>query len=255
VESVAGRTFAQPPRPNVLTGAAGCEAFIRGFSDEIIVGMLGPNPTQEHFRLAIYYLTDLAFQASGDEPLAWGEFMGRYTAMYPRGQPGLPDDPVTAYIKNLRATSAAPRSTTTPRARTTRRHDPTRECNVCVASTSRSSESELAPRHHAADAQRRVRLDELAEARLQLDEELALLHQELAWMPSLATGGLHNTSPCRRSTMRGVETGVSAVWLVISRTAAHQRRRRAGRHVTTTDAPTRETHRHSSGERRRTFEE
>jgi hypothetical protein len=34
--------------------------------------MLGPNPTQERFRLAAYYLTDLAFQASGDEPLAGG---------------------------------------------------------------------------------------------------------------------------------------------------------------------------------------
>jgi hypothetical protein len=71
-ESVTGRTFARPPRPNVLTGTAGHEAFVRGFSDEIIIGMLGPNPTQERFRLATYYLTDLAFQASGDEPLAWG---------------------------------------------------------------------------------------------------------------------------------------------------------------------------------------
>jgi hypothetical protein len=47
--------------------------------------MLGPNPTQEHFRLANYYLTNLAFQASGAEPLACGEFMERYTAMYPHG--------------------------------------------------------------------------------------------------------------------------------------------------------------------------
>jgi hypothetical protein len=33
--------------------------------------MLGPNPTHERFRLAAYYLTDLTFQASGAEPLAW----------------------------------------------------------------------------------------------------------------------------------------------------------------------------------------
>jgi hypothetical protein len=33
--------------------------------------MLGPNPMQERFRLAAYYLTDLAFQASGDKPLGW----------------------------------------------------------------------------------------------------------------------------------------------------------------------------------------
>jgi hypothetical protein len=69
-ESVARRTFARPPCPNVLTGAAGREAFIRGFSGETIICMLGPNPTQERFRLAAYYLTDLAFQASGDETLA-----------------------------------------------------------------------------------------------------------------------------------------------------------------------------------------
>jgi hypothetical protein len=97
----------------------GQEAFVRGFSDEIIVGMLGPNPTQEHFRLAAYYLTDLTFQASGDEPLSWGEFIERYTAMYPRGQPVLPDDPVTAYVNNIRATGATPWSTTTQSARTT----------------------------------------------------------------------------------------------------------------------------------------
>jgi hypothetical protein len=71
-EPVAGRTFARPPRPNVLTGVVGREAFVRGFSGETIIGMLGPNPTQEHFRLAAYYLIDQAFQTSGAEPLAWG---------------------------------------------------------------------------------------------------------------------------------------------------------------------------------------
>jgi hypothetical protein len=58
--------------------------------------------------------------------------------------------------------------------------NPTRECNVCVNNTSSSSESEPASCHHGADAQRRARLDELAEARRQLDEEQALLHQELS---------------------------------------------------------------------------
>jgi hypothetical protein len=86
--------------------------------DDVIVSMLGPNPTQEHFRLATYYLSDLAFQTSGDALLGWGEFMERYIAMYPRGQPGLPDDPVTAYVNGLRTTGTAPRSTMTRRART-----------------------------------------------------------------------------------------------------------------------------------------
>jgi hypothetical protein len=121
--------------------------------------MLGPNPTQEHFRLATYYLTDLAFQGSGDGPLGWGEFMERYTAMYPRGQPGHPDDPVTAYVDGLRTASAAPGSTTTRRAQTARHYDPTQECNVCVATASISSESEPAPqrRQSAVCAARRTR--------------------------------------------------------------------------------------------------
>jgi hypothetical protein len=102
--------------------------------------------------------------------------MERYTVMYPHGQPGLPDDPVTTYVNGLRAIGAATGSTTTQRAQTARRHDPTRECNICVATASNSSESEPSPRHRGADDQRRARLDELAEARGQLDEELALLH-------------------------------------------------------------------------------
>jgi hypothetical protein len=73
--------------------------------------MFGPNPMQERFRLATYYLFGLAFQTSGAEPLAWGEFMEWYTTMYPHGQPGLPDDLVTAYVNNSRATGAAPGST------------------------------------------------------------------------------------------------------------------------------------------------
>jgi hypothetical protein len=72
VESVIGRTFSRPPRSNFLTGAAGRKAFVRGFSDDVNISIFGPNPMQERFRLAAYYLTDLAFKASGDEPLGWG---------------------------------------------------------------------------------------------------------------------------------------------------------------------------------------
>jgi hypothetical protein len=45
--------------------------------------------------------------------------MERYTATYPRGQPGLPDDPVMAYVNNLRAISTAPGSVTARGAWTT----------------------------------------------------------------------------------------------------------------------------------------
>jgi hypothetical protein len=60
-EPVPGRTFARPSRPNVMTGAGGRTVFIRGFSNETIVAMLWPNPTQEHFRLAAYYITNITF--------------------------------------------------------------------------------------------------------------------------------------------------------------------------------------------------
>jgi hypothetical protein len=72
VESVAWRTITRLPRPIVLTGAAGREAFVRVFSGDVIINMLGPKPMQERFRLVTYYLTDLAFQASGDGPWAGG---------------------------------------------------------------------------------------------------------------------------------------------------------------------------------------
>jgi hypothetical protein len=92
--------------------------------------MLGPNPTEEHFRLAAYYLTDLSFQASGAKPLVWGEFMEQYTTTYARGQPGLLDNPVMTYVNKLHVTGAVSRSTALRRTLTTRRHDPTRECNA-----------------------------------------------------------------------------------------------------------------------------
>jgi hypothetical protein len=137
MEPVAGRTFTRPPRPNVLTGAAGREAFVRGFSNDAILGMLRPNLTQERFRLATSTLpTSPSRQRRRTAGL--GEFMEQYTTMYPHGQLGLLDDPVMAYVNNLRAIGTAPGSATTRGTRTTRHRDPTRECNVCVASLSSS---------------------------------------------------------------------------------------------------------------------
>jgi hypothetical protein len=107
------------------------------------MAMLGPNLTQERFRLAAYYLTDLAFQASGDEPLAWGEFMERYTAMYPCGHQGLPDEPVTTYVDALRVSYIALGSATARRAPQAL----ARECFVCMASGSVGST--VRSRHHA----------------------------------------------------------------------------------------------------------
>jgi hypothetical protein len=120
--------------------------------------------------------------------------MERYTVIYPHGQPGLPDDPVTAYVNELRATHASPGSATYRRAQSTRVRAPTRDCCICVASTSSSStDPEPTPHHRATDTQRMVRLDELPKSRCQLDEELANLHQELG-----ENGGPHNPPPAPR---------------------------------------------------------
>jgi hypothetical protein len=81
--------------------------------------------------------------------------MERYTSMYPRGQQGLPDDPVTVYMNDLRATRATSGSATTRRTPSTRPRDPTRECFICVVSASSSSTNpEPAPHHRATDSLR-----------------------------------------------------------------------------------------------------
>jgi hypothetical protein len=59
-ESVVRGTFTRLAHPTALTKAEGCVAFVCGFMGESIMAMLGLNPTQEHFRLVVYYLTDLA---------------------------------------------------------------------------------------------------------------------------------------------------------------------------------------------------
>jgi hypothetical protein len=48
-----------------------------------------------------------------------------------------------------------------------------------ASASSSSNEAELAPHHRATNTQGRACLDELAEARCQLDEELANLYREL----------------------------------------------------------------------------
>jgi hypothetical protein len=78
--------------------------------------------------------------------------------MYPCGQPGLPNDSVTAYVNNIQAARTTSGSTTARRAPSTRSCDPTRECFVRVVSASSSStDPEPAPCHRATDAQCRAR--------------------------------------------------------------------------------------------------
>jgi hypothetical protein len=60
----------------------------------------------------------------------------------------------------------------------------TRECFICeVWSASSSTDAEEVPHQRATDTQRWARLDEITEARRQLDEELANLHRALGVEP------------------------------------------------------------------------
>jgi hypothetical protein len=246
VESVVGRTFGRPPCPNVLTRAAGHEAFVRDFSGDVIVGMLGTNPTQECFRLAAYYLTDLAFQASGDGPLGWGEFMERYTAMYPRGQPDLPDDPVTTYVNSPARPAQplglqplgwhGPRDVTTPRGSATfawpsHRASPNRSqlCTTAAPTTSGAHGSTRSQRQGA------------------ISMRSWPFHTESSvWKPSHASDNRHRACWCKAKPMRGIAidarcrtflcranpvrrttTGTNADQLQTSHVVMHLRRTRA----------------------------
>jgi hypothetical protein len=73
--------------------------------------------------------------------------MYRYTTMYPHGQQGFPDDPVTSYVDALRASYTTPGSATARRAPPAPAHDFTRECFVCVAPSS-SSSTDVGPAPH-----------------------------------------------------------------------------------------------------------
>jgi hypothetical protein len=91
--------------------------------------------------------------------------MERYTIMYPSGQLGLPDDPVMAYVNDLRATGASSGSTTTRRPPTTRPRDPSASATFAWCRPQAALNPEPAQNHCATNTQRRARLDELVEAR------------------------------------------------------------------------------------------
>jgi hypothetical protein len=212
---------------------------------------------QERFRLATYYHTDLTFQASGAEPLAWGEFLERYTAMYPRGQQGLPDDPMTAYVDALRASYTALGSATAWRVPQATVHDFTRECFICMASGSSSStDAESAPRHRATDAQRRARLDEIAEAKRQLDEELATSTKSSGRTGRVTRKLTCGNYRCRSNTAKETASGRSVDPPQSSPEPVLRHRWLEDVRTTTTDAPTRARtltatpHRSSGGHRR-----
>jgi hypothetical protein len=159
--------------------------------------------------------------------------------MYPRGQPGLPDDPVTAYVNNLRAMAPplglqrlrghGPRDATTPRGSAMsvwplRRAAPDRSQHRATATPTISGArgSTNSPRRDASSTR-----------------SWPFYAKSSAWMPSLAIDNPRGTFLCRGSPARGMATDASVARLQTSRTAAHLRRRHAGQSLTTTDAPTR----------------
>jgi hypothetical protein len=117
------------------------------------------------------------------------------------------------------------------------------------------------PRRCATDAQRQARLNELAEAKRQLNKELAILHQELGSDPEHRDRQPAQEIP-RSSPVRGTASGGSTAEPLNSPEPEHRRRRPGDEHTTTTDAPTRALTstptpmlmpRHSLGGRRRTL--
>jgi hypothetical protein len=150
---------------------------------------------------------------------------------------------VTAYMNDLRATGATSGSAMTRVAQMTRIRDPTRECNDCVVSTSSSSDPEPVPHHCATDAQRRACLDKLAEARHQLEDELANLHRELGEDHEPPIGNLPRCRPfswsrCRNNVVKRTANGRSVVLLLNNFELAPRHCRLGDVRVTMIDAPT-----------------
>lgn len=105
---------------------------------------------------------------------------------------------MTAYVDTLKASYTTPGSTSVRRGPLTSLSDFTRECFVCdIRSASSLMDGEEAPRHCATDAQRRARLDEIAKAKRQPDDELAKLHQALGMRNGNAT---HSVTRCVNNT-------------------------------------------------------
>jgi hypothetical protein len=152
-----------------------------------------------------------------------------YTVMYPRGQSGLPDDLVTAYVDSLRTTGAAPRSMTT------RRREPR------DATTPRGSAMSAWPLHRAAPNRSLLRasatptpsggLGSTNSRRPDASSTRSwpFYTKSLAWVLSPTIDARRRMFLCRESPARGTTTGASAVRLPISPTVAHLRHRRVDR--------------------------
>jgi hypothetical protein len=189
--------------------------------------------------------------------------MERYTPMYPRGQPSLPDDRVTTDVNNLCVIGTAsvsvmtqgghgPRDAMTPRggamsAWPLRRVAPNQSQHHATATPTPSGMrgSKISRRRDASSTR-----------------SWPFYAKSSAWMPSPAIDNRRRMFLCRGCPAREMATRASTARLQTSRTAVLLRRRHVGQSPTTTDAPmevrtlTRTlklTLRHFSGRRLRTL--
>jgi hypothetical protein len=137
--------------------------------------------------------------------------MERYTAMYPRGQLGLPDDLVMAYVNNLCAIGTAPGSATTlgdePRDDTTPRGSATSAWPLRRAAPSRiQHRATVAPMPSGVRGLTNSRRRDASSTR-----SWPFCAKSSAWMPSPAIDNRRRTFLCKGTPARGIAISTSAV--------------------------------------------
>jgi hypothetical protein len=177
----------------------------------------------------------------------------------PRGQLGLPNDPVTAYVNNLLAAGAArvyDNSEGTDHAAARPHAGVQCLCGLGIKQL-RTGASAVPPRcrHPKVGTARRARGGQVPARRGAGPSSPRARRTQ-----SLTTDNLHKTFPSRSSLARGTTSDTSAAQPSSSHAPAPQRRRPGDEHATTTDTLTRVltstptptlTPRRSSGGRRR----
>jgi hypothetical protein len=162
--------------------------------------------------------------------------MERYTVVYPRGQPGLPDDPVTV-CQQLARDQRRPRiyddpegtnhAATRPHAGVQHLRGPDIEQLRTGASTAPPTPNDG---HNSTSSQR---------PSASSTRSGPFFTRSWGWTQSLAIDNLHRTFLCRSSPARGTASGGSAAWLPNNLGPARRRRRPGDEHTTMTGAPTR----------------
>jgi hypothetical protein len=79
----------QSAQPEPLGHEAVAATTLLDSLDGRLQSILGPSPTQEHFRNVGFSLANISMPLAGEEPLTWADSVTNYNAIFQHGQPDL----------------------------------------------------------------------------------------------------------------------------------------------------------------------